>query len=155
MEFTGKEDIDIPIEQAFEMVTDFEVFERSALRRGAEVSRLDTLTRPGIGARWQIVFAFRGKPRDVTLQVSGFERPNEIHLQATTQGIETEIKIELVALSRTRTRIQFWSGMSANTLSARLLLQSLKLARSNLNARLASRMTVLRDDMEARYSRRA
>lgn len=155
MEFTGKEDIDIPIEQAFEMVTDFEVFERSALRRGAEVSRMDSLTRPDVGARWQIVFSFRGKPREVTLEVTGFERPNEIKLHATAQGIETDIKVELVPLSRTRTRIQFWSGLSANTLSARLLLQSLKLARSNLNGRLATRMTALRDDMESRYGRRA
>ncbi len=76
-------------------------------------------------------------------------------MKAILQGLETDVKIELVALSRTRTRIQFWSGMRANSLSARLLLQSLKLARSSLNKRMAKRMATLRDDLEDRYSRLA
>ncbi|KPA21045.1 hypothetical protein shim_29610 [Shimia sp. SK013] len=153
MEFTAREDIDVPIEQVFEMVTDFEVFERSALRRGADVSRLDSLSRAGVGAKWRIAFEFRGKAREVDLEVTGFERPNEIALHGKTQGIESDMKVELVALSRTRTRLQFWSGFTANTLSARLLLQSLKLARGTLNTRLGKRMSNLRRDMEDRYSR--
>ncbi len=153
MEFTAREDIDVPIEQAFEMVTDFEVFERSALRRGAEVTRLDALSRPGVGAKWNISFEFRGKPREVDLEVTGFDRPNEIALHGKAQGIESDVKVELVALSRTRTRLQFWTGLKANTLSARLLLQSLKLARGTLNTRLSKRITGLRRDMEDRYNR--
>lgn len=155
MEFTAREDIDVPIEQAFEMVTDFEVFERSALRRGAEVARLDSLTQPGVGAKWNISFEFRGKAREIALEVTEFDRPNEIALHATAQGIQSDIKVELVALSRTRTRLQFWTGLKANTLSARLLLQSLKLARGTLNTRLAKRMKNLRRDMEDRYTRMA
>ncbi|SMP26897.1 SRPBCC family protein [Shimia sagamensis] len=155
MELTGREDVDVPIAQAFDMLTDVEVYERSALRRGAEVTRIDSLARPGVGAKWEIGFQFRGKARELDLEVTGFDAPNEVEMKATLQGLETNIKIELVALSRTRTRIQFWSGMRANSLSARLLLQSLKLARSSLNKRMAKRMATLRDDLEDRYSRLA
>ncbi|MGR3713350.1 MAG: SRPBCC family protein [Shimia sp.] len=153
MEFTSREDIDVPIEQVFEMVTDFEVFERSALRRGADVSRLDSLSQPGVGAKWAVSFEFRGKAREVALELTGFDRPNELSFHAGAQGVQADMKIELVALSRTRTRLQFWTGLTASTLSARLLLQSLKLARGTLNTRLSKRMANLRRDMEDRYSR--
>lgn len=155
MELTGREDVDVPIAHAFDMLTDVEVYERSALRRGADVTRIDSLARPGVGAKWEISFQFRGKPRDVILEITGFDAPNEVEMKANLQGLETDIKIELVALSRTRTRIQFWSGMQANSLSARLLLQSLKLARGSLNKRMANRLVTLRDDLEDRYSRLA
>ncbi len=155
MELTGREDVDIPIAQAFDLLTDVEVYERSALRRGAEVTRVDSLARPGVGAKWEVSFQFRGKARELDLEMTGFDAPNEVEMKAILQGLETDIKIELVALSRTRTRIQFWSGMRANSLSARLLLQSLKLARSSLNKRMAKRMATLRDDLEDRYSRMA
>lgn len=155
MELTGREDIDVPIAQAFEMLTDVEVYERSALRRGADVTRLDSLSQAGVGAKWEVAFQFRGKPREAQIEMTGFDAPNEIEMKAILQGLEADIKIELVALSRTRTRIQFWSGMKANSLSARLLLQSLKLARGNLNKRMAKRMATLRDDLEDRYARMA
>lgn len=155
MELTAREDVDVPIEQAFEILTDVEVYERSALRRGAEVARMDSLSFPGVGAKWKVAMTYRGKPREINLEITGFDAPNEIQLKAQVQGIESEIKVELVALSRTRTRIQFWSGMSAKTLTGRLVLQSLKLARSNLNSRLSKRLTVLRTDMEKRFNSRA
>ena len=155
MELTGREDVDVPIQQAFDLLTDVEVYERSALRRGAEVTPMDTLTRPGIGSKWKVEFTFRGKAREADLEITGFDTPNEVEMHAKLQGLETDVKIELVALSRTRTRIQFWTGMRAKTLSARLLLQSLKLARGNLNSRLSKRMANLRNDLEDRYSRLA
>ena len=145
MEFTSRDDIDVPIDQAFEMLTDFEQFERAALRRGAEVTRLDDLARPGVGARWQASFSFRGKPREMTIAITEYDRPNEIRLAAAVAGIDSEIRLELVALSRTRTRLNIWSGLKANTLSARLLLQSLKLARSTLTQRLDKRVAGLPD----------
>lgn len=155
MEFTAREDIDVPIEQAFEMITDFETFERAALRRGAEVTRVDDLSRPGVGASWTADFTFRGKHRHMKLKVTHFDHPNELGLHSVIKGLEADIKFELVALSRTRTRLIVWSGLSANSLSAKLLLQSLKLARGTLTQRLEKRITSLGRDMEDRFTRTA
>jgi hypothetical protein len=152
MELSGKQDIDVPIEEAFAMLSDIEVHERSALRRGAEVTRKDNLPNPGVGANWEIAFLLRGKPRILHLEMTRFDAPNEIGLHAKIKGLETDIKLELVALSRTRTRVQFGCDMRAKTLSARLLLQSLKLARGNLTNRIQTRMVNMRHDLETRYA---
>ncbi len=153
MELTVREDIDVPIEQAFKMISDFEIFERAALRRGAEVERLDDLLRPGVGAKWRVNIAFRGKSRLINLAVTEFNRPTEVQIHAEVQGVRSDTRVELVALSRTCTRLNVWMGLKAKSLTARLLLRSLKLARSTLTQRLEQRVSSLGRDMEERFSR--
>ena len=40
MKFSTKEDIDAPIDAVFDMLCEFDQFERAAMRRGAEVLSL-------------------------------------------------------------------------------------------------------------------
>ena len=61
MKFSAREDIAAPIEQVFASLCDFEGFERQAMRRGAEVQRVDPLTQPGVGMKWQVSFNMRGR----------------------------------------------------------------------------------------------
>ena len=68
MQFSTKEDIEAPIAEVFDMLYEFESFERAAMRRGAEVRRVDDLAAPGVGMMWQAVFDLRGKRREVELE---------------------------------------------------------------------------------------
>lgn len=155
MELTGKEDINVPIEYAFQMLTDVDLHERSILRRGADVKRLDSLPALGVGAKWDIIFQLRGKERIAHLEMTEFDNPNGLTMQAKVKGLHSDAVVDLVALSRTKTRIQFRCAISAKTLPARLTLQSLKLARGKLTKRMNSRLTQLRKDFEARYAQSA
>lgn len=155
MQFTSKENIEVPIEQVFEMLTDFERHVRSAMRRGAEVTRTDKLSAPGVGVGWDLAFEFRGKQREMHLKVTEFDRPYEMTLEATLQGIDSTINLQLVALSKTLTRFNVTTNIRPKTLSARLLVQSLKLAKSNITKRFDGRMASTARDMEDRYSRMA
>lgn len=153
MQFTSKENIEVPIDQVFEMLTEFDRHERSAMRRGAEVTRTDKLTEPGVGARWDVNFDFRGKPREVHLEVVEFDKPYEMTLQTEMQGFDSTINLQLVALSKTLTRLNVTADLSPKTLSARLMVQSLKLAKSNVGKRFDTRLAAHARDMEDRYSR--
>jgi uncharacterized protein YndB with AHSA1/START domain len=153
MQFTSKEDIEAPIEQVFAEITDFQRFERAALRRGAEVQRPDTLAAPGVGMSWQARFRLRGRMRDVTLRLVEYDPPNGIVLTAEATTIEGRMGVDLVALSRGRTRLSVDLILAPRSIAGRLLLQSLKLARSNLTRKFRLRVADYAMDMEDRYKR--
>lgn len=153
MKFSTKEDMEVPIDAVFAMLCDFEVFERSAMRRGAEVQRTDTMTHVGVGLSWRAAFTLRGKRRQVDLEMITFDKPNEIVVECRSQGLLTIMTIELVALSKNRTRMMQSFDIKPLNLSARLLVQSLKLAKTSLNKKYKLRMAEFAKSLEDRHKR--
>ena len=82
----------------------------------------------------------RGKPREAAIAVTGFDAPNEIVLGSGLQGMEVETRIELVALSRSQTRLGIKADLTPTTLAARLMVQSLRMARGKLDKRFKARV---------------
>lgn len=148
MKFKSKEDLDVPIAQVFDMIADFERHERSAMRRGVKIKRLDSLEAPGLGAKWDIGFQMRGRERQAEVEVTGFDRPNEMTFEAQIQGLNSTVEVVLVPLSKTRTRLNVVGTLKPKTLSARLLVQSLKLAKKNISKRFDKKLAGLARDME-------
>ncbi len=152
MKFSTKEDIETPIDAVFEMLCDFESFERAAMRRGAEVQRLDNREEPGVGAMWEASFTMRGKRRELQLELVEFDRPNDMALESTSPGVLGRTSFELIALSRTQTRIMVSLELKPLNLSARLLVQSLKLAKGTLTQRFNKRVAEYALGMQDRYA---
>lgn len=150
MRFTAKEDIEAPIEYVFSQITDFAALERSALRRGAEIQRVANRPEAAPGMAWETAFMLRGKRREMTVELTVFDAPNGITLVSQSPNISGHVVVDLVALSRERTRLNMLIEIESKTLAARLLLQSLKLARSNLNARLGNRLKEFGREVERR-----
>lgn len=155
MKFASKEDIAAPIDAVFTMLADFDSFERAAMRRGAEVQRTDNLRAPGPGMSWNARFMLRGRERRISVVLSTYDPPNQMVFTGGSPGLEAEMVIDLVALSRQRTRMSVSLKLSPKTLSARLMVQSLKLARSNLNRRFKLRLADYARITEERLSRSA
>ena len=153
MKFSTKEDIDAPIDAVFDMLCDFEMFERAAMRRGAEVQRTDTTIVPGVGMGWRGTFNMRGKRREVDIEITTFDKPNEMVFACSSQGLLTLLTTELVALSKNRTRIMMSVDVKPLNLSARLLVQSLKLAKTSLTKKYKLRAADFVNAMEERHQR--
>lgn len=151
MKFVAQEDVEAPIDFVFEQVTDFAAIERSALRRGAEVQRIDDLdeTRPGM--KWDAAFDLRGKRREMKLELTELDRPNGLVVASRSPNMTGKMALDLVALSRSRTRINVEIDMTPKTLAAKLLVQSMKLAKSNLTKRFKLRVMGYAKDLEDRY----
>jgi carbon monoxide dehydrogenase subunit G len=140
MELTSKEDVDAPLADVFEAISDFASFERSAIRRGVEVQRLSDATTPQLGMAWDVRADFRGKPRDLHLKLTSYEPSTLIAIDGESASLKGSSQFELLALSPRRTRLSVKVEIKAKTLSGRLLLQSLKLARSKVNKRFKQRV---------------
>ncbi len=153
MKFSTKEDIEAPIEQVFAMVSNFEALERAALRRGAEVQRTDNLRKPDVGMSWTAEFMARGRKRKLSIEMVSYVTPSSMRFHSVAQGLETDLLIDLVALSRGRTRLGIDLDLKPKTISARLLVQSLKLARTNLNKKFHLRIADYARDLEERAKR--
>lgn len=151
MKFTAQEDIEASIDHVFSQVSDFAALERSALRRGAEVQRVVDLPEPGPGMKWDTAFMLRGKRREMTIELVEFDRPNGMVMISTSPNTSGRMVLDLVALSRGRTRLNLTIDVAPKTLAARLVFQSLKLARGNLNRKFRKRIAEFARDLEDRF----
>lgn len=140
MRFATKEDISCPIEETFQRISDFDMLERLVMRRGAEIKRMEALTEKGLGMRWKSNFRFRGRARELKMEVVDFEEPNKLGFHIKIGGLDARMDIDLIALSTMRTRISVQTVLEPQTLSAKLLVQSLKLSRSRLNRKFQLRV---------------
>ena len=157
MKFGTSEDIEAPIDHVFGAITDFAAFERAALRRGAEMQRVDSASAPGVGPgagmEWLLKFVFRGKPREMRLKVTEFSPPHGYVLDLMSVSIAGRGNLDLVALTPGRTRLKVALEVEARSLTGRLMVQSLKLARGNLSRRFDLRVAEFAADVEDRYKR--
>lgn len=155
MQVTATEDVAAPIEHVFAELTAFELLERQALRRGIDVRRKFRTEMPQIGDGWEAHFRFRGKDRTATIDLETYQPPEQLQFSGASGGLETQTQIELVPLSPNRTRVNLVFKMVPKTLSARLLVQSFKLARSNINKRFKKRMSQYAREIESKVAKSA
>lgn len=152
MKFTTTKDIDVPVDYAFQRVSNFDAYERQALRRGAQVTRVDGgVVR--VGSAWDVAFTFRSKDRELRATVSDISGPERLAVDTAANGLNSVTVVDLVALTPKVTRLNVTVELFPKSLSARLLLQSLKLAKSNLNKRFAKRVDEQVAGMADEYQR--
>ena len=84
-----------------------------------------------------------------------YDAPNAMRFVSASQALSADVEVELVALSRGRTRLRMSIELRPQNLSARLLVQSLKLARGSLNRKFDKRMAGFARDIEQRFARTA
>lgn len=150
MKLATREDIEAPIDLVFQQISDFDNFERAALRRGADVVRTDKLSSPGVGMSWRSKFKYRGKQRKLNLTLAEYQPPDRLRVDGTSPSVNIVMEIDLVAMSRNRTRMNIALDIRPRTIAARLVIQSLKLARKNVLKRFRKRISGFAEEIEAR-----
>lgn len=152
MKLSGRTDIAAPIAHVFASITDFEDWERSAMRRGADVHRTDKLRQPAPGMTWQARFAWRGKERQLRVRLTTLEPARRMALEFDAPSVEGWMAVELVELAARRTRLIMQVEMKPRTLAARLFVQSMKLAKGRVQKRFDARLDAIARDIEQRLA---
>ena len=101
---------------------------------------------------WDATFKLRGKVRDIQVEITEIGAPNSLIVSSRSPSMGGSMVVELLSLSRNRTRVTMNVELQPKNLSAKLLVQSMKLARKNLSKRLNERMAAYAEEVERRYS---
>lgn len=136
MKLTTRQDIEAPQDVVYEKLTDFDQFERMAMRRGAEVERTDRLRERVPGMAWRMRFVFRGKPRKAVVRFVSADPGAALAYDVDSPSLDGAARIELVALSPRRTRMVIHLDVRPKTLAAKLMIQSMRLAKGRVQKKL-------------------
>lgn len=104
MKFSSHYDLKLSQDIVFDRLSEFEKFERIAIKRGARVRRLDEGDDIIDGIKWQIGYPLRGKYRIVDLTLVEADVPNTLVFDAQNPTMAGKIRIDVIPLSRTQTR---------------------------------------------------
>ncbi len=140
MKFSTRIDTDLPAKRLFEVVGNFDALERMVIGRGATVARIDPSNEPGIGMGWNIGFDWRGKARQLRLAVTRFDRPEQMMMAGHSDALDVTVVATVVALSRVKSRLIFETEVRPRNMKARLMLQTAKLGKAQLDRRYQRRI---------------
>lgn len=149
MKFSTRIDTDLPAERLFGIVGDFDALQRMLIGRGAMVARIDPATEPGMGLGWNIGFDWRGKPRHLRLAVTRFDRPEHMQMAGHSEALDLTIKAGVVALSRIKSRLIFETEIRPRNMRSRLMLQTAKLGKAQLDRRYHRRIEEFVEQMRS------
>ncbi|HHW34535.1 MAG TPA: hypothetical protein GXX24_10420 [Paracoccus solventivorans] len=138
MKFSLRHDSDLPAEVLFRAVSDFDRIERMLARRGIEVRR-NQLAAPAAGAGWDVGFDLRGKRRELQLDLAQFDQPERIAMTGLGEGLDIALAMTVIALTRAKSRAIFEVEIRPRHMRARLMLQTAKLGKSQLDRKFADR----------------
>ncbi|WP_180287462.1 SRPBCC family protein [Puniceibacterium antarcticum] len=155
MNFTAQEDIKAPLDQVFAELSDFEAILAAVTQQGGEVQRTDDGDATGVGSRWSSAFELNDKMREITVTLTEYVPPNAMAFVAVSAGIELQARVDLVALTSVETRVDVVVDMLPKTMSARLLMQPMKLARGKLADKFQSRVKTYAKELETRLNHTA
>ena len=149
MKLSVREDIEAPSAGVYAAASDFAAFERQFERRGVTLTRVAGTPEAGPGMCWKARFDWRGRPYDLDATLVSQDEGVGYAIESASAGIVCMTVVDLVPLSKTRTRMLVSLEMRPTTLSSRLLIQSLKLAKGRLSARLGARVAEFARRMES------
>lgn len=149
MKFSMRRDTELTSHDLFEAITDFDRLERILTRRGAAVVRTRDGGQDGTGPAWDIGFDWRGRHRDLKLTVTTLRPSEQMLIEGLSEAFEVTIEATVLALSLSRSRLIFETDLRPRTMRARLILQTAKLGKSQLDAQFDRGVRQLLSQMTA------
>ena len=151
MKLTARTDIDAPFGFVYESLADHESWVREATARGLAIERLADAPVSGPGAGWLAQVPFRGKLVALELQVADQKPSEQLGYSLRTNSFDGTITLSVMALSARRTRLHMAIEISPRTVIARVLINTLRLAKGRAQARMDHRLAQMGGQIEGRW----
>jgi uncharacterized protein YndB with AHSA1/START domain len=153
MKLSAKTDLEAPIAFVFAVLTDHPTWEREARSRGVDIQRPDGTPQTGVGATWKVRAPVRGKVRKMTFRLEEITPHHRLVFGFDGETVEGSLAVELLSLSPRSTRFRMAIDVTPKTLSARLFLNTLRLAKGKVQSRLDERLRQISARVEDDYRR--
>ncbi|MDD9718346.1 SRPBCC family protein [Dinoroseobacter sp. PD6] len=150
MQFRASEVVTGPIDLVFAGLSDMAHYERDALARGVQVERLDNLPRPAPGMQWRVPFRAKGRDRVAEFALVKLAAPTGMRFEGRVQGLFFESDFDCRVLDPDATEVTITTKLRAKSISAKVILQSMKLARASLAKQYRKRVRKSLRELEDR-----
>ena len=151
MRFSARRDIEAPVEHVFAYLTDYATHEATAARRGARVERVERQRAPETHPAWKVEFPYNGRERELSLEVNKHLPNEQLDFDARYQGLDLHSEVELMSLARLRTRLIVKVDLKPRSIKARLVIQSLRIAKNTIQKRFEKRLATLASEIESTF----
>ncbi len=147
-------DIKAPPARIFEALTDFDALERRIRQGGAEIARRDDGGGGRADARWTIGLDLRGHRREIDARVARLAPDDHLSFAAVMDGIAATVDTDVAETAPGTARLVLTADLRGTTMSGKLLVQSLKVARASLTDRIGKRLDALVGMIESDHAAR-
>lgn len=153
MIFETMEDVDIPQDFAFSRFADFTRYEQTARHYGADIRRVNGFTEITEGCSWRGSAVVRGKTRGVEATITRLAHYEHARIDTVVGGMTVGVDLFFEELGPEQTQVRTTAQLKATTLAARLILQTVKLARRQIQGKINARIVALANEYEDEYRR--
>ena len=151
MEITYQRIINVPPSYAFARATDFRRFEAEGFGNLAPFEPRSEIRAPELGARWRTAAEFQGRPRRFSLQLLEMTEPNHLVLGNKSEKYDVEAQMSFKPTGTNATSFHFTLNAKARSITAKLILQTIQLARGRIVKSMQSDFETMAKRMEAAY----
>jgi len=151
MELQYSIDINVPQRFAFERATDFALFEEVGFGKLEPFEPRSEIRAPEIGARWRTAAEFQGRPRRFSLQLLELETPEWLVLGNKSEKYDVEARFRFTDMGEAQTAFSFHLVAKAQSITAKLILQTIQLARGRIEKSMQADFEAMAKRMEAAY----
>lgn len=151
MKFKVAEDVDAPLDFVYSRMADFSRLEDEIRGSGAELRREGNWTQAAEERAWKGSVTVRGKPRRIDAVIGHMAENDTILVESKVGGMDCSYEMTFYEMSPTITRIATVLELKPNTLSARLIIQTLKLARGRVLQKMTGSLVRRGNEIEADY----
>jgi len=148
MELSYNSKIYVPQAYAYKCATDFDLFESEGFGKLSKFEPRSEIRAPEIGARWRTSAEFQGRPRNFSLQLLELDGPGKLVLGNKSEKYDIEAHFNFDEVGAEETDFSFRLVAKAQSITAKLILQTIQLARARIESSMRADFEAMAMRME-------
>lgn len=128
---------------AYARLTDFEALTHAMRANHIKVIWFRAGWPDGSETKWKLAFGFKGVHREVLAQITRVDKGHSYVVETDSDGVQAQVSVAVAAAEEGKARVTYTVDLSGQTVAARVMVQSLRLARGTLQDKLHGRLVGL------------